>query len=245
MDGYVKVLLFAAMPAVGNFLGGLLAEFLNVSEKSLSLALHLAAGIILAVVGIELMPAALEAEQKWLVILAFFLGALFFVLLDRSIDYVRNRFGGKGASSAAVAIYIGVSIDLFTDGIMIGTGSTIATGLGLMLAVGQVPADIPEGFATIATFKEKGVARAKRLLLSLSFAIPIFLGASVGYLALKDSSELIKLVILAFTAGILLTVAIEEMLTEAHERPESSWSALFLAGGFTLFTLISVYLEQE
>lgn len=101
---------------------------------------------------------------------------------------------------------------------MIGTGSTIATGLGLQLALGQVPADIiPEGFATIATFREKGVARTKRLLLSLSFAISIFLGASVGYLALKDSSELIKLVILAFTAGILLTVGVEAMLTQAHD----------------------------
>ena len=42
MDGYLKVLLFAAMPAIGNFLGGLLAEFFNVSQKSLSLSLHLA-----------------------------------------------------------------------------------------------------------------------------------------------------------------------------------------------------------
>lgn len=236
-------MLFAAMPAVGNFFGGLLAEFMNVSQKSLSLALHLAAGIILAVIGIELMPAALEAEQQWIVILAFFLGTLFFVLLDRSIDYVRNRFGGKGASSAAIAIYIGVSIDLFTDGLMIGTGSSVATGLGLLLALGQVPADIPEGFATIATFKDKGVVRSRRILLSFSLMIPVFIGASIGYLGLRGSNEILKLSILAFTAGILLAVAVEEMLTEAHERPDSRWAALFLAGGFTLFTMISVYLE--
>ena len=243
MDGFLKVMLFAAMPAVGNFFGGLLAEFMNVSQKSLSLALHLAAGIILAVIGIELMPAALEAEQQWIVILAFFLGTLFFVLLDRSIDYVRNRFGGKGASSAAIAIYIGVSIDLFTDGLMIGTGSSVATGLGLLLALGQVPADIPEGFATIATFKDKGVVRSRRILLSFSLMIPVFIGASIGYLGLRGSNEILKLSILAFTAGILLAVAVEEMLTEAHERPDSRWAALFLAGGFTLFTMISVYLE--
>lgn len=245
MDGYLKVMLFAALPAVGNFFGGLLAEFLNVSQKSLSLALHLAAGIILAVIGIELMPAALEAEQQWIVILAFFLGTLFFVLLDRSIDYVRNRFGGKGASSAAIAIYIGVSIDLFTDGLMIGTGSSVATGLGLLLALGQVPADIPEGFATIATFKDKGMPRNRRILLSFSLMIPIFIGATIGYLGLRGSSEIIQLSILAFTAGILLAVGVEEMLTEAHERPDSRWAALFLAGGFTLFTMISVFLELE
>ncbi|MDX5422201.1 MAG: ZIP family metal transporter [Hymenobacteraceae bacterium] len=246
MNEFLQVLMYAAMPAFGNLLGGILAEMLNVSEKTLSLALHLAAGIILAVIGVELMPEALEAEPPYIPILAFVGGSAFFVLLDRSIGYVQSRFGGKTKKGmgAAVAIYIGVAIDLFSDGIMIGTGSTVAASLGLLLAIGQVPADIPEGFATIATFKSKGVSRGKRLLLAASFAIPIFLGATVGYWAVKDSSEIVKLTLLAFVAGILLTVAVEEMLTEAHDRPDSKWAALFLSGGFALFTFLSVYLGE-
>jgi ZIP family zinc transporter len=61
MDEYLQVLAFAALPAIGNFAGGLLSEAFRVSQKTLSLALHIAAGIVLAVVGIELMPKALEA----------------------------------------------------------------------------------------------------------------------------------------------------------------------------------------
>lgn len=234
------------MPALGNFFGGLLAEILNVSEKALSLALHLAAGIILAVIGIELMPEALAAEPPYVPILAFVAGSGFFILLDKSIEYVQNRFGGRAQKgmSAAVAIYIGVAIDLFSDGVMIGTGSTVAPGLGLLLALGQVPADIPEGFATIATFKARQVKKRTRLLLSASFAIPIFIGATVGYWAVRDSPEIVKLTLLAFVAGILLTVALEEMLTEAHDRPDSRWAALFLSGGFALFTFLSVYLGE-
>lgn len=38
---------------------------------------------------------------------------------------------------------------------MIGAGTTIRAGLGLLLAVAQVPADVPEGFATIANFRAK------------------------------------------------------------------------------------------
>ena len=210
MDEYLQVLMYAAMPALGNFAGGILAEIFKVSERTLSLALHLAAGIILAVIGIELMPEAIEAELPYVPLLAFVAGSGFFVLLDRGIDYVQSRFGGetKKGMSAAVAIYIGVTIDLFSDGIMIGTGSTVAASLGLLLALGQVPADIPEGFATIATFKAKGISKGKRLLLSASFAIPIFLGATVGFWAVRDSSEIIKLCLLAFVAGILLTVAV-------------------------------------
>ena len=80
-----------------------------------------------------------------------------------------------------MGIYFGVAVDLFSDGVMIGTGSTIDFGLGLLLALGQTPADIPEGFATIATFKDREISRPKRILLSASFVIPIFLGVdSIG-----------------------------------------------------------------
>jgi len=52
MNEFLTVLALAAMPALGNFVGGLLSEVFPVSERVLSWALHLAAGIILAVIGI-------------------------------------------------------------------------------------------------------------------------------------------------------------------------------------------------
>ena len=125
---------------------------------------------------------------------------------------------------------------------MIGVGSTVSLGLGLLLALGQVPADIPEGFATIATFKSKGVPRRIRLLLSLSFAFPILLGVTVGYFLVRGRPAIVKFGLLAFTAGILLTVAVEEIIPEAHRGGEARLAAVALVGGFALFTLISVYL---
>ncbi len=59
------------LPAVANFAGGAAAEVLDVSDRTLSLALHLAAEIVLAVVGLELMPEALEATPAWVPLLAF------------------------------------------------------------------------------------------------------------------------------------------------------------------------------
>jgi ZIP family zinc transporter len=136
-----------------------------------------------------------------------------------------------------------VAIDLFSDGVMIGTGSNIGLALGVLLAIGQVPADLPEGFATIATFKDKGIVRAKRLLLAASFTIPILLGATVGFLAVRGSPEIVKLSLLTFTAGILMAVAVEEMIPEAHEGGEPKLGPLALVFGFALFALISVYFE--
>ncbi|WP_312620768.1 ZIP family metal transporter [Haloarcula sp. 1CSR25-25] len=141
-----------------------------------------------------------------------------------------------------MGIFAGVAVDLFSDGVMIGAGSTISLGLGLLLALGQVPADIPEGFATIATFKSKGVPRRTRLLLSLSFALPIFLGVTVGYWLVRGQPAIVKFGLLAFTAGILLTVAVEEIIPEAHKEGEARLAAVALVGGFALFTFISIYL---
>ena len=242
LGDFASVLALALLPALGNIGGGVLAETVHVSEKTLSFALHIAAGIVLAVIGIELMPDALEVSPAWVILLVFVAGGGFAIIVDHLTDFIEARTGGGTSLSGALAIYFGVAVDLFSDGIMIGTGSTIDLGLGLLLALGQVPADIPEGFATIATFKARNVARRKRMLLSVSFTIPIFLGTTIGYWAVRGRPAIIKYGLLAFTAGVLLTIVIEEIVPEAHRGDEAKLAALALVGGFALFGLITVYL---
>jgi ZIP family zinc transporter len=122
---------------------------------------------------------------------------------------------------------------------MIGTGTTVAFELGLLLSVAQVPADIPEGFATIATFRRKNIARKRRLLLTALLAVPILLGATLGYWLLLGRPIVYRMAVLAFTAGLLLSVVVEEMIREAHRGEESRWDVLGLVGGFALFVLLA------
>ncbi len=243
MRDYLIVLLFAAMPAVGNFAGGLLAELFRPSRRALNLALHAAAGIVIAVVAVELMPRAVEADPPWLIVLSFFLGGAFYVAVDSAVEKISERFGGGDAGP--YVIFFGVSVDLFSDGVLIGTGSTVAVGLGLLLALGQVPADVPEGYATVANLRNAGTPRRTRLLLSAAFAVPIFLGATIGYWGMRGAPELYQLMLLTFTAGILTTLVVEELVPEAHEAEgegEGRSAPLFFVGGFALFALISAYL---
>ncbi len=65
-----------------------------------------------------------------------------------------------------------------SHGIMIGTGTLPASSLAL--AVVQVPADIPEGLAAIATLNQTPPSRARGLLLAAGFSIPIFIGVTSG-----------------------------------------------------------------
>ena len=139
-------------------------------------------------------------------------------------------------------IYAAVGIDLFSDGLMIGAGSAVSPTLALVLALGQVTADVPEGFATIANFKDKGFTRRARLLLSGSFIVASVGGALIGWILLRGQSEAVKFAGLAFVAGLLLIAAVEDMSAEAHEaREDSRASAASFIGGFALFMLVAAY----
>lgn len=253
MTEFLQVAALALLPALGNFAGGLLAEIFKTTRKRLSLALHAAAGIILGVIAMELAPRAFGGAPPWMAGLGFLAGGAFYILIDMVVERLTGSVSEdeeargdtpRSASKSAGAwmIYAAVAVDLFSDGLLIGVGSSLSFGLALLLALGQVTADLPEGFATIANFKEKGVPRSRRLLISASFLVPIMVGAFLTYFLLRNAPEALQLTALAFTAGILLVAATEEIIGEAHEATGDTKASIFATtGGFVLFALVASY----
>ena len=237
---YLQVLGLALLPAAGNFAGGVVAELVTPTRRQLSRALHVAAGIVVAIVAVELIPEATRgAAPPWAVVLGLALGGAFYMLLEWAIE---AAVGAR--ASGPWMVYAAVAIDLFSDGLIIGVSSVVSFGLALVLALGQVTADFPEGFATVANLKDKQVPRSRRMLVSALFVVPCLVGATIGYWLLRDQAESLKLVALAFTAGILVIAAGEEMIGEAHEgREDTSYTAGFFIAGFALFTLVALYLD--
>lgn len=137
-------------------------------------------------------------------------------------------------------VYVAVAADLVGDGLLIGAGSAVSSQLALLLALGQVMADVPEGFAVIANFRENGVGRARRLLLSASFVVPVVGAAALAYFGLRGRSEAVQVAALVFVAGLYTLAAVEDMLAEAHESAEDSRrSALSFLLGFVLFLIVA------
>jgi ZIP family zinc transporter len=114
------------------------------------------------VVAVEIMPRVLENLSAWVIALAFALGGIAYVGIEKLVESLQKRQGqqGEGGQTSVWMIYIAVSIDLFSDGLLIGAGSAVSPSVAIILAAGQVLADVPEGFATIATMKDKGILAA-------------------------------------------------------------------------------------
>lgn len=241
MSRYLLVLAIALLPALGNIIGSLLAETVRTPKWLIGAALHAAAGIAIAVVSVDLMPRIIRETAPWLLIAAFFCGALFSVLLSRMVDWLRPKKGK--ASSGAWMVYMAVAADLFSDGLMTGTGSAIASGLGLLLGLSQVVANIPGGFATGANFRDDGVTLRRRLLFMALFPVPALASATVGFGLLQGASTGFQHAALSFLVGVLLLATVEDMLPEADAPRPPRWiSTTAFAGGFAAFALLSLYL---
>ena len=244
MDSIWMVLLLSLLPGAGNFIGGMLAEFGKTSQQRLNWALHAASGIVIAIVAIELIPEALNSLAGWWIALAFAAGGCTYVLVEWGIERIQRKNQNKNRTGMWM-IYIAVAIDLISDGLMIGTGSAVSSSLAVVLAAGQVMADLPEGYAAVANFRDKNVPRKRRILLSASFFLFV-IGAALGsYFLLRTAPEPAKLGALVFVAGLLTVAAVEDMMKEAHEAHEDSRrSILAFIGGFTLFTLVSAGMKS-
>lgn len=239
MSDFLTILGLSTLPAIGNFFGGLSSEWLKPSQNFVNRALHGAAGIILAVVSVEVMPSALAIVPVWILAIAFIGGGLFYLLIEAGI----HRWQAKqpeGAGVKAWMVYVAVSADLIGDGFLIGAGSAVSPQLALLLASGQVLADIPEGFSVLANFRDKGVKRGKRIIISASFVIPVVGAALLAYFLLRGQPEIVKYTTMVFVAGLYSLAAVEDMIGEAHDSAEDTrWSAISFLFGYVLFLLVS------
>lgn len=244
-DLFYFALILCLFPAAGYLFGGVIAEGITVSRRVLSMALHGTAGIIASIVAVQLLPLILQREYAVITISFMALGGVGFLALDSVASFASYRTGRRTCeeSKGPWPLYIGVALELFSDGLLIGTGAIISTSLAIVLAVAQLISNIPEGLATMISFRGFGAERRSRAIILLTLALPIFLGVTVGYWALRGRPEIYQLCILAFSAGLLLTLIAEEIVPEAHkEERDSRINVLILVGTFFLFNLASLYI---
>jgi hypothetical protein len=243
MEALWTPLLISLAPAVGVLAGGILGRRLQLTPIQLSLTLHVGAGVVLGVVGVELMP-RFAAGRPWVVLPLFLAGGLVYVgttvLAEKLGERVAAR-GGIPGGPATLALTIGVGFDMLTDGIMIAAGQQIGGGLGLLLGAGLLIADSPEAFSTVAAVKAAGWS--PRWLRAVLYGMPllVLLGAPLGVLLLSGQSQLVEEALLAFTAGMLVLVVVEGLVPEAHglTRRDAALAASLFLSGFTAFALLS------
>ena len=239
MNEFLLVFGIALLASFLTYLGAPVAERFDAPQSVVSGALQFAAGIITALVAFSLMPPVVRNGPPRWVVLGFFVGGALFVV----IEYVAARqlasSPAAAGDSASPGFYIGILVDLVIDGVVIGIGSTLTLGAGLLLALGLAISTAPLAFVTTATAKRQGVPQRQRRLLSYLFIVAIIGGALLGFLVFRNQPLELRLILIALSSGFLITTVTQSMIPEANREGEPSLAGILFVGGMALYALLS------
>ena len=226
------------MPAVAMLAGGALTFFWRPSRQLIGLVQHLAAGIILAALTIEVFPEMRRTNMAQApLIFSFILGVLFMYGVKLLGTYLEQ--GNPSQTTQKQFNYgmiITVFIDAALDGVTIGAGFAAGEKVGFALALGL---SVEMLFLAMSLISDtlKGMCL---LLLSAAFSLTILICAALGFHFLSTASGNAIPIALAFSAAALIYLVTDELLIEAHEHEEKSYAMLVLFSGFVGFWLISL-----
>ncbi|MEV0279834.1 ZIP family metal transporter [Streptomyces sp. NPDC050610] len=224
--------------ALGAFLmtllGGWTAQ--RVTDRR-HLILGLAGGLMLGVVGLDLLPEALEAADREVfgvpaALLCFVLGFLAAHAVERLLAVRKAAHGldpdervPQVGLTAATAM-VGHSV---MDGVAIGAAFQVGGGVAAAVALAVIAHDFADGFNTYTITSLYGNARRKAVLMLCADALAPLVGAASTLLFTLP--EQLLGIYLGFFGGVLLYLATSDILPEAHhDHPALSTLACTAAG---------------
>ncbi|QNE78111.1 permease [Streptomyces finlayi] len=235
----------AVFVALGAFLmtlaGGWVAQ--RVTDRR-HLVLGLAGGLMLGVVGLDLLPEAIGAAGGEVfgvpaALLLFVGGFLVAHLVERLLAGRQAAHGAGGdervpqVGLTAAAAMVGHSL---MDGIALGAAFQVGGGMGAAVALAVITHDFADGFNTYTLTRLYGNARRKALLMLFADALAPIVGAATTLLFTLPE-ELLGCY-LGFFGGALLYLAAAEILPEAHHTHPARSTLLCTVAGVGFIWLV-------
>lgn len=175
-----------------------------------------AAGVMLAISFLELIPEAIRMSRVVITSLGFVAGSLFMYGLDRLIPHIHPRLcqqeQGCNLERTAVYLFLGMFLHNFPEGMAIAAGEFAGTGVSLAIALAISVHGIPEGICTSAPYYHSTGKRLKAFLLSSSTAVPILLGYLTARFIYQDIPLPVIGFITAATAGLMVYITVDELI---------------------------------
>ena len=257
----MNLLIGIMIPFVGTALGSACVFFLKHEMKPLlqKILLGFASGVMVAAsVWSLLIPAMNMSEGMGR--LAFIpaavgllLGMAFLLLMDRVIPHLHlgsdEPEGMHSSLSKSLMLIFAVTLHNFPEGMAVGVvfagmleGSAGITLAGAFaLAIGIAIQNFPDGAIISMLLKVTGISRGKAFLYGAASGIVEPLGALLT-IWLASYIEPVLPYLLAFAAGAMLYVVVEELIPEASEVEHSNIATVGFAIGFVLMMILDVAL---
>lgn len=217
-------------------LGGILAFR---AKDRFHLVLGLSAGLLMGLVGFDLLPEVFELNTDHfagvpVVSIAILAGFLILHIVERgfgSHEPAESHYGHdhEHHSVSGVIGALAMGGHVFLDGVGLGVAFQVSPSLGIAVFLAIVVHAFSDGLNTVSMLIKSGNWTNKsKYLLGLD-AIARIGGATLGtYLALNDKYMALYL---ALFTGFVIYIATSHILPEAHSRHASKWTLAATACG--------------
>ncbi len=257
----MALILGLLIPLLGTMLG---ASFVFLMKDAMSARLQktllgFASGVMVAASVWSLLIPAIEMEDgrgAWAVVPAavgFLLGMGFLLLLDELTPHLHlgsnQPEGPRSHLSRTAMLALAVTIHNLPEGMAVGVVfagagqgvANISLASAIAVSLGIAIQNVPEGAIISMPMRAEGNSRWRSFLLgSLSGAVEPIGGLAVVLLASLLTPVLPYM--LAFAAGAMFYVVVEELIPEASEGQHSNLSTIGFAIGFVLMMALDVVL---
>ena len=183
----------------------------------------------------------------------FLLGAIFIFGLDKVLPHMHINFketeGIKSPWQRTTLLVLAITLHNIPEGLAVGVlFGGVAAGIpeasiagAVTLAIGIGIQNFPEGIAVSMPLRRMGMSRRKSFMYGQSSAIvePIF--GVIGAVAVTFFTPILPYA-LAFAAGAMIFVVVEEVIPETQQANNTDIATLGFIGGFIVMMVLDVAL---
>ncbi len=243
---------------------GLVFFFKSINKTVLNAMLGFAAGVMIAASFWSLLSPAIEMAESlgqtaWITAAVGFLaGGAFLWLVDMILPHLHmgleteDAEGIKTSWQRSVLLVLAITLHNIPEGLAVGVAfgavaydlpSASLTG-AIALAIGIGLQNFPEGAAVSIPLRREGFSRTKAFIYGQASVIVEPIAGVIGALAVMSMRPLLPYA-LAFAAGAMIYVVVEELIPEAQRKEGGSSTDVATIGcmiGFAVMMILDVAL---
>jgi len=182
-------------------------------------------------------------------VIGFLIGAAFLYSLDKLLPHMHANFkqveGVKSPWQKTTLLILAITLHNIPEGLAVGVlfggvaagipEATIAGAVGLAIGIGLQ--NFPEGIAVSMPLRRMGISRKKSFFYGQLSAVVEPIAGVLGALSVVFFTPILPYA-LAFAAGAMIFVVVEEVIPEAQQNKNSDVATLgFIAGFIVMMTL--------
>lgn len=191
---------------------------------------HLAAGVVFAAAATEILPQVMHQASPAATLIGGSLG----VGTMLGLKAIEARFKGP------VALLAAIGLDILIDGLVLGLAFIAGAKAGLLLTIALTLEVLFLGLTLTTELGESAKSRLKVVATVSTLALLLPLGALLAT-PIATFPPVVVASFLSFGLMALLYLVTEELLAEAHEKPDTPLiSAMFFVGFLALLLLEEV-----